>query len=282
MKIAMLILGVIGSLIALAGSLMTMIGGFGTTAVGALAENGSTATSGAFVFWSGVVAVLVGALALVFSVTGGVAKRKNVIFAFSLGTLLAGGLSIYLYNWFSGGIIGVAGILGLAGAKDGIEGDTPAKKSPMLYVVMVIMTILAAASALIKNGGFVVQSEKKETVAALPQTVAPAPAPAPSVKPADSTPPGLPFVGKRLFNFAGGSGTGRSITIRADGFTRVESYGTSGSTVDYEGPFSNPIREATGAGLLFRDGRVYLTMDGEIEKDCKGDGKDCVSDLYPD
>lgn len=279
MKIAMLILGVIGSLIALAGSLMTMIGGFGTTAVGSLAENASTATSGAFVFWSGVVAVLVSALALVFSVTGGVAKRKNVIFAFSLGTLLAGGLSIYLYNWFSGGIIGVSGILGLAGAKDGIADD---KKSPMLYVVLVIMAILAAASALIKNGGLVVQSEMKETAAALPQTTAPASVPAPSAKPADSTPPGLPFVGKRLFNFAGGSGTGRSISIRADGFTRVESYGTAGSTVDYEGPFSNPIREATGAGLLFRDGRLYLTMDGEIEKDCKGDGKDCVSDLYPE
>lgn len=51
----------------------------------------------------------------------------------------------------------------------------------------------------------------------------------------------LPFVGKRQFNFAGGSGTEKFITIQSNGHTVVESCGSECST-DFEGPFTNPLK----------------------------------------
>lgn len=110
MKKAMLILGIIGALIALVGSLVTMIGGFGGTAIGIAGNSDATAYSGTFVFWSGALAVVTAALALIFSVVGGLSRKKISILAFAAGTTATGLLSIYLYNWFSGAIVTIAGI----------------------------------------------------------------------------------------------------------------------------------------------------------------------------
>lgn len=152
MKIAMLILGIIGSLIALVGGLVTIVSGAGGTLVGVAAEHAGVATSGAYVFWSGVIAIAAGTLALIFSIVGGVAKKKNVILIFAMATLACGLLNVYLYNWFSGLLIAVGGGLGCAGAKDGIDEQKPVLKSPMLYIIFAGLLVLTGAAMLFKNG----------------------------------------------------------------------------------------------------------------------------------
>lgn len=273
MRIGMLILGLIGALIGLGGSLVTMIGGFGGTAVGVLAENEGTATGGAFVFWAGVMALIVNFVAIITSVTGGVAKKRNTILAFSIATLGCGLLGIYLYNWFSGLLVTIAGILGIVGAKEGIDEQQPLKKSVFLHVTSALLVILAGASILIKNGQSVVASADAEVA----QGEVAAPAPENSAPAPDTT---LPFVGKRTFNFSGGSGTGQTIAISEDGRAVVEFVGMQGSSTEYDGPFSNPLQMSDGSGLLFQDGKVYQMSNGAIAKDCLGDGEDCASDLY--
>ncbi|MDB5937235.1 MAG: hypothetical protein JWQ01_4579 [Massilia sp.] len=278
----MIILGVIGSLIALVGSIITMIGGVGGTAVGMLGQNNATATSGAFVFWSGAIAILISVLALIFSVIGGSAKKRNVILIFSLATLVTGLLNIYLYNWFSGCIIVVGGLLGLIGAKDGLDHDQPIKKSPLLYTVSIALVILVGASAVIKNGKAITESDSTAAVApttALPSAPAPAVAAIPSIPAQPSEK--LPFSGRQSFNFDGGSGTEKAITPLGNGRVRVETLGPSGSSVDYEGPFTNPLLFKNESGLLFKDNKVFLTDRKTIAQDCKDPGQDCVSELYP-
>lgn len=110
----------------------------------------------------------------------------------------------------------------------------------------------------------------------------------PVVQPAAFTPPAnednagaaLPFSGRRTFNFMGGNGTENAISIDAGGQTRVESLGTTGSSVDYEGQFSNPLVLQTGGALMFRDGKVYLMKGDAVETGCMEEGQPCVSDLY--
>lgn len=53
----------------------------------------------------------------------------------------------------------------------------------------------------------------------------------------------LPFVGKRRFNFLGGTGTGQSITIEANGDTIVQLHGTESSSIQFRGQFSNLEQE---------------------------------------
>jgi len=53
----------------------------------------------------------------------------------------------------------------------------------------------------------------------------------------------IPFVGKRIFNFYGGSGTGNYVEISKNGIVKFVSGGRSRSTVDYKGDIngrSNP------------------------------------------
>jgi len=89
------------------------------------------------------------------------------------------------------------------------------------------------------------------------------------------------FVGKKFFSFYGGSGSGQSITIKANGNTIVEGCGASGCVIEYKGKFTNPLRFKDGGGLLFKDGKVYaLHEKGGIEKDCMGDDEPCMSELY--
>lgn len=279
MKIAMIILGIIGALIALVGSVVTMIGGFGGTAAGMLGENNGVASSGAFVFWSGAVAVALSVLALIFSVIGGSAKKKNVIFIFSLATLITGLLNIYLYNWFSGSIIAVAGLLGMIGAKDGIDQNQPIKKSPLLYAVMSVLVILVGASALVKNGKSFTESDSVVTAV---ETPAPMLETVPAVPATEATPfEKLTFSGRQSFNFMGGNGTEQVITALANRRVRVESLGTTGSSVDFEGPFTNPLRINSDYSLLFKENKVFMTDGTTIQKGCKEQEQDCSSELYP-
>ncbi|NJR15971.1 MAG: hypothetical protein HC785_09790 [Calothrix sp. CSU_2_0] len=91
-----------------------------------------------------------------------------------------------------------------------------------------------------------------------------------------------PFIGKRFFNFAGGNGTGQSITILADGTTSVQFHGKFESPVLYRGKYTNPInlQDGSGESLLLKDGKIYLLNgDGKIPPDCQDGGKPCVSDL---
>ncbi|WP_253274481.1 hypothetical protein [Nostoc sp. PCC 7107] len=97
---------------------------------------------------------------------------------------------------------------------------------------------------------------------------------------ADSEKP--PFIGTRLFNFLGGSGTGQSIAIAPDETTIVKLNGTFESSIQYNGKFSNPImlQDGSGLGLLFKDGKIYsLLSNGQIAKGCKGEGTVCESSL---
>jgi hypothetical protein len=74
----------------------------------------------------------------------------------------------------------------------------------------------------------------------------------------------LPFIGTRFFNFDGGSGTGRSLTIQADGIAIVKLHGTTDTSVEYSGKFSNPITQ-NGGRLLLKDEKIYrLSTNGEI------------------
>lgn len=92
----------------------------------------------------------------------------------------------------------------------------------------------------------------------------------------------LPFVGTRYFNFFGGTGTGQTITIEADGMTTIELHGTQRSSVQYQGQFSNPIRFEDGSGLLLRDHKIYRLSPGEeTPSDCRGeDTAPCEATLY--
>jgi hypothetical protein len=80
----------------------------------------------------------------------------------------------------------------------------------------------------------------------------------------------LPFVGKRRFNFSGGSGTAEFITIQSNGHTVVESCGSECS-IDFEGPFTNPLKTQYG---------IYRVEAKRIfELDEKGRSKTCQKEL---
>lgn len=92
----------------------------------------------------------------------------------------------------------------------------------------------------------------------------------------------LPFVGKRTFNFDGGNGTEKSITISEDGHAHVETYGSAGTFVDFDGAFSNPLRMDKTGSLLFKGNSVFLMNGTEIQKGCKYAHLECADELYDD
>lgn len=275
MKTAMLILGLLGSLIALGGSLVTMVGGVGGTAAGLMGENNGIANSGTFVFWSGVVAVVVSVLALVFSVVGGVAKKKNTILTFALATLVTGLLNIYLYNWFSGFLVTISGVLGLIGAKDGTDDQRPIGRSPLLYGLLLCLTVLAGTSALVKNGRSVIEASPEK----IASSANPPPVEASALM-SSPTASDLPFVGRRTFDFDGGNGTERAITLTANGHARIERNGSSGTSVDFDGAFANPLRIEDGRWLPFKGKSVFLTDGKDVQKGCKDSRLDCADELF--
>jgi Tfp pilus assembly major pilin PilA len=110
---------------------------------------------------------------------------------------------------------------------------------------------------------------------------APSDAPAPTTA---STPVSLPFVGKRDFNFLGGTGTGQTIAIAADGTTEIHFCGdlaTGGTCIlAYSGPYQSNMQAADGTGWLIEGEKIYATINGQIDSTCGDDGQQpCYTDL---
>lgn len=121
-------------------------------------------------------------------------------------------------------------------------------------------------------------------------------APAPSSKPAVSASPAslttavtLPFIGKKSFNFDGGEQTVTLITIKSDG-TVILKEPSGGEGIDqkfavsFQGKFTNPIQRKDGTGLLFKDGKVFRLVNGNVDHSCNDvqSGQDniaCSSEL---
>jgi len=78
----------------------------------------------------------------------------------------------------------------------------------------------------------------------------------------------LPFIGKRSYNFMGGSGTGQTIEIRKDGTMEIWLHGTSDSEKLYEGSFVTPLQiysdtqyEITPSKICSQDPMEYRCVD---------------------
>lgn len=99
-----------------------------------------------------------------------------------------------------------------------------------------------------------------------PQATTVAQVPAPQIS-------NLPFVGKRFFNFLGGSGTGYSITIEVSGNTVIQQHGTMNSSTVYQGPF-----QETMEGITIKDG--YASTCDRQESTSEGEPVPCKTKLY--
>ncbi|WP_421291564.1 hypothetical protein [Aeromonas taiwanensis] len=102
---------------------------------------------------------------------------------------------------------------------------------------------------------------------------------------------GLPFIGKRSFNFAGGSGTERYITIRQNGQTMIESCGASlmddsgnfqepSCSVDWKGPFATPLKTSSAMYRVEKERIYQVELDGSPARDCMASSEDCSVSLY--
>lgn len=73
---------------------------------------------------------------------------------------------------------------------------------------------------------------------------------------------GLPFTGTKFFNFMGGTGTGRSITIDNNGRITLKSYGAASAGaeefIDYQGMYNVPITTPNGY-LRIEGDKIYAT-----------------------
>lgn len=181
MKIAMLILGIIGALSALGGSVMTLIAGVAGTAAGSMADKSDLAMEGARVFWAGAFTVAIGGFALVTSIIGGVAKSRNAILTMGISTLVAGLLNVYLFNWISGGLLTIAGLLGMIGSKEGTDKEVTIFKSVLFYLFMICVIIFAALAMLLRSDN-ITKTEKSKNIEPT-KPVAVDTIPAPSVGP---------------------------------------------------------------------------------------------------
>lgn len=152
MKIGMLILGLIGSIIGIGGSIFTVIGGLAGTAAGVVTSNDSSAMTGAMVFWAGVYTSILCGITLIASVIGGVAKTKVTIKSFSISIIIIGLLNLFLFNYISGVLILISGILGIIGSKEGEEQDVKLFKSFIFYFNFLILLLCILFAVAIRNG----------------------------------------------------------------------------------------------------------------------------------
>ena len=93
--------------------------------------------------------------------------------------------------------------------------------------------------------------------------------------------PELPFIGKRTFNFMGGSGTGQLVQISKTGATVIKSCGKFSCSTDYKGQYKASIPTSDGY-YKFTANKVYLlNRNGEVKRDCSSnDSGLCVADLF--
>jgi len=88
-------------------------------------------------------------------------------------------------------------------------------------------------------------------------------------------------VGRRYFNFLGGSGTGYSIEIEPDGTTTIQLHGTASSAIEYRGRFSNPLLLSNDRALRIEGNSIYqVAADGTISPSCFTDDIHCAAELY--
>ena len=107
-------------------------------------------------------------------------------------------------------------------------------------------------------------------------------------EPAPQTDAALPFVGKRYFNFAGGSGTGQFATIQSNGQTKIEGCSSTDALFDdiepsctefYNGPFSKAIKVFDSIYRIEKDKIYDMEEDGSPAKDCEAMSVDCSVEL---
>lgn len=99
----------------------------------------------------------------------------------------------------------------------------------------------------------------------------------------------LPFIGKRAFNFDGGSGTEEIVTIYENGRTVIEGCGTADAlfddtepscTVFYDGAFSSVIKTEFDFYRITREAVIKVDADGNRLAECEEKGVNCISSLY--
>ena len=91
----------------------------------------------------------------------------------------------------------------------------------------------------------------------------------------------LPFIGRRTFNFYGGSGTTQVITITNGGSTTIETVGRESSTIEFSGPYKNPIAiPNTDTAYYIENNEIFYTTGGEAATGCKDEETTCSSGLY--
>lgn len=94
----------------------------------------------------------------------------------------------------------------------------------------------------------------------------------------------LPFVGKRYFNFMGGSGTGQSIRIYKNGHTVIKLHGKTSTEVLFKGKYRKYIPVYNKENYLMIIGKNSIAMldrKKNQEFGCSGEETEaCVEGLY--
>lgn len=82
--------------------------------------------------------------------------------------------------------------------------------------------------------------------------------------------PALPFVGTRLVNFEGGTGTGYAIAIAPDGHTQVFHLGVCETAVMYRGPYQERLPLDVDVAMALTKTRARLLRRGKLATSCEG------------
>ncbi|MDO4251201.1 MAG: hypothetical protein Q4C68_06795 [Moraxella sp.] len=102
----------------------------------------------------------------------------------------------------------------------------------------------------------------------------------------------LPFVGIRYFNFDGGTGTERSITITKNGQATIKLHGMYSIDTIYQGKYQNPLLiKDDGSSYYYqiKGDKIYmLNKDKKLEHGCYPNEREnfdddrCIANLYPE
>ncbi len=103
----------------------------------------------------------------------------------------------------------------------------------------------------------------------------------------------LPFVGTRYFNFDGGTGTERSMTIAKNGQTTIKLHGLYSIETIYQGKYQNPLLIKDVGGSYYyqiKGDKIYmLNKDKKLEHGCYPTNERenfnddrCIANLYPE
>lgn len=91
----------------------------------------------------------------------------------------------------------------------------------------------------------------------------------------------LPFIGKAVFNFHGGSGTGEHLEIQKNGRYILGGCGIAACIETSKGKYTNPLPAEDGEKYLIHENTIYiLKKNGEVKTGCMVDGSPCEAELY--